>query len=493
MTLAPSRLDAGRSRSLLLLLGAALALTVLAWPFTGRVLTGQDPSWGHALHLARELGLRFGSELIYTYGPLGFLAVPSPPVGLTSSVALVVSGGIYLALIGMAIRGLRRVLPLWAAVVGAFVLARMLGSLPPYEALQVLVFLAAVEVVLGRVTLDERVVIVGAAAIAAVAVLGKLNVGVFIAAMGLVAVAAASRRASVGVAWFLGSALAIGVGLWLLLGQQLGDIPAFARSSLEIVAGYSQAMGTDRDPPTRHWIFLAFPLVVAILGWLAVLAVRDQPRRRRLALFALVAILAFAEWKTAFVRGYPGFAFATFGFAATGLVASAGRQAAILSLAVIVVAFLGSAPAAQTSPTGFFDVVSSTKNAARAARDQLVPWRIADSAAATAATLRETYALAPAILAEVTGRRTHVEPAEVGVARAHPEIVWSPLPVFQNLQAYTAGLDDLNVAVLHGPDRPERVLREYDPTRIEGRPYTVDGRFYWWDAPSTMFERLCRY
>ena len=35
-----------------------------------------DPSWQLALNHAAEYGLTFGDEVIFTYGPLGFLRVP---------------------------------------------------------------------------------------------------------------------------------------------------------------------------------------------------------------------------------------------------------------------------------------------------------------------------------------------------------------------------------------------------------------------------------
>lgn len=34
---------------------------------------GVDPSWNAGLAMAVDQGLRFGKEVVYTYGPLGFL------------------------------------------------------------------------------------------------------------------------------------------------------------------------------------------------------------------------------------------------------------------------------------------------------------------------------------------------------------------------------------------------------------------------------------
>src|SRR6188472_7525 len=38
---------------------------------------GLDPSWGAGLQMAAHDGLVFGREVVFTYGPLGFLSVPT--------------------------------------------------------------------------------------------------------------------------------------------------------------------------------------------------------------------------------------------------------------------------------------------------------------------------------------------------------------------------------------------------------------------------------
>jgi hypothetical protein len=482
-----------RTGRAILVIGLGALVTLLAWPFSRAVETGLDPSWMHALHLAAEHGLRFGADIVYTYGPLGFLSVPTPPVGITSSLALLASGLVYVGLAAASLVELRRWLPWWAAIVVAVVLARTWSSLPPFEALQVLAFILGVEIVLGRLVLDDRLVVVGAGGLSAVAALGKLNVGVFVAAMALVVVLAVVRP------WWRGLLGFVAVGglatavLWLLTGQSPPDLVAYARGAAEIVAGYSQAMGTDRDPPSRYWIFPVFGAVAITLAIHAARVARGAPRRRRVALTVLLAILLFAEWKTAFVRGYPGYAFATLAFAALPLVVGARRAIALGTLGAIVLAFLAAAPPRTTTPGAFLDGPGSVRSALGSARDSLLPWNVSASAERTREALREAYALPESVLAELEGHRTHVEPSEAAVARAYPAIAWSPLPVFQTYHAYTPALDELDAAVLRGDARPERIVREYAELADGSGPLTVDHRWYWFDAPATTLERLCRY
>src|SRR5450759_1336877 len=82
--------------------------------------------------------------------------------------------------------------------------------------------------------------------------LGKVNIGVFAAAVLLVTVVATDRSPARGLLRF---GLSAGLGLvawWLLAGQQLPDLPAFARLSVDIAAGYSEAMGGD-GVPEIYW------------------------------------------------------------------------------------------------------------------------------------------------------------------------------------------------------------------------------------------------
>ena len=140
------------------------------------------------------------------------------------------------------------------------------------------------ELVLDRVRLDDRLVIVLAGVASAVAALGKLNVGVFVAAMALITVLAVVRPWWRGLVGYLVVGAVATLALWLVLGQALPDLVAYVRGAAEIISGYSQAMGTDRDPPSRHWIFPVFVGIAALIGWLTVRGTRDAPRVRRLAL-----------------------------------------------------------------------------------------------------------------------------------------------------------------------------------------------------------------
>lgn len=63
-------------------LAAFVALAYLTLAAMPRVpfyiTTGVDAAWNYALNLIRQDGLRFGPDVTYTFGPLGYLTVPDP-------------------------------------------------------------------------------------------------------------------------------------------------------------------------------------------------------------------------------------------------------------------------------------------------------------------------------------------------------------------------------------------------------------------------------
>ncbi len=273
---------------------------------------GIDESWRAALHLTGPSGLHFGEDIVFTYGPLGFLSVPAPFFGASSILAIVATAGVYLAAAATLLVLASRLLPGWAAIAFVLVTGRaVFPFLPPFEMLQALVFVWCVEAVLAeRLRVRAEWLIVGAGIVAAVALMGKINVGVFAAGMLLVAAVALGRPWWRGAAIFAGVAAAGCLVIWLVTGQPLGALPRFVTDSIEIVRGYSEAMVVDTHP-TLRWVYAAYAIAVAILAWLGWQVTRDRPSSVRLALLALGTIIAFAEWKTAFTRNYTYYAMAT--------------------------------------------------------------------------------------------------------------------------------------------------------------------------------------
>jgi hypothetical protein len=467
---------------------------VLSWPFSLAAPIGIDQSWHAALHLIGPLGLRFGEDIVFTHGPLGFLSIPAPFYGFSSVVATLASGAVYFATAGTLLVLARRLLPLWASALVVLGVARLFPFLPPWETFQALVFVWCVEAVVGD-RLGGRLrpdwLAVSGGVLAAVGVAGKLNVGVFAAAMLVVAAVAISRPWWRGAIILVASAGLAFLVIWLATGQSLAALPAFVVGSIEIVRGYSEAMVVDTHP-TLRWVYPAYLIIVGLIGWIAWLALRERSRRELLAVGAIGAILAFAEWKTAFTRNYTYFAMVTalialFPFASR----LPGPDRRTIAAFAVALAFLASIATSRVDPIDLVDVRDSVRSVARTAA-AVLPWRQAEAVEQTRAEIREQSAIPPELLMELEGQTVHVDPWQTIVVAGYAAIRWSPLPVIQSYSAYTTALDQANAERLSGADGPARILRERVDA-ADGVPLAVDRRFVWFESPATTLEMLCRF
>ena len=220
-------------------------------------------------------------------------------------------------------------------------------------------------------------VAVAAGVAAAVLVTGKLNVGVFSGAMLLVTALAVGRPWWRGLILFAAAGAISLVAIWLVTGQSLTNLPAFAAGSIEIIRGYSEAMVVDTHPTVR-WVYAAFAILLGLLVWVAWLALRERPRRDLVVVAVLGAILAFAEWKTAFTRNFTFYAMITLLVAAypfvTRLRMPEGRTIAAFSFASL---FIVSLATTRIDPIDLVDVRGSVRSAAQTAL-AILPWRLDD-------------------------------------------------------------------------------------------------------------------
>ena len=480
-------------------------ITLLAWPVLQRPANATlDESWQIALHLAAARQLQHGVDIVFTYGPLGFLGFPIPYVGVTSTIALVAAMAVYLALITTLFIEARRVLPSWSAALVTLLVARAFVLLPPFEAFQALILVWSIEILGGTARPRAAVLPIVAGAVAGLAIFGKANIGAAVAAMAVVttfAVAPDWRRSAV--VFGLTTVAAVIAG-WVILGQEVANLPAFARGVVEIVSGYNGAMGADLMPK-RSWVYIALVgsgLYAASALWLHG---RRWPRRQAAGLAVLALVVGFALWKTALVREHTIFVLATLTIATFPVASTLGRP--VFLMGVLAVG-MGLAGASAIEPRMYLDVPTSVRSLTLEAADALVPGRSDRAVAQTRERLRSRYALEPATLEALRGHTVHVDPDLTSVVFAYPEVRWAPLPIFQAYSAYTPALDRQNLDSLRSERGPERIVRSFrgaTPTDLlrtwidrplradEVLPFTVDGRFRWFEQPEATLEMFCRY
>jgi hypothetical protein len=470
---------------------AILSIAALSWPApAGPARSGVDPSWAAGLHLAIATGVHFGSDLVWTYGPLGFLAWAWPWFGPETFLAFAFVGVIWVSVCAVIFVGARRVLPIWLAAIVTYAAARASMVLQPYEALLILVFVACAVTLLRRERpLPEWVVALGGVS-AGIGFLGKLNSGVFIGAIVLVTVVAAFRPRWRGLAILLLSAAGTVLGLWVVTGQRFADLPSYVSDSYEIIRGYSEAMGGPTSPP----FIGVYLLLVLLVAGIAAPDARRRPMAQRIGLVVIGGLMAFAFFKVTFVRWNIGYTMAALLVVLIAVGSVKVPRLVFLGVFVTVLA-VSVATARQTSPV-MTRPSTAIISLAREASVAIAPWRWAGAEERTRQQLRVRYALEPEILEALRGSTVHVDPWETAVLQAWPDLRWRPQPVFQSYSAYTPRLDDLNASVLRGADAPQRILRKIEEPQTGVNTASTDvieGRSRWFEAPLAMLETFCRY
>ena len=453
---------------------------------------GLDSSWNGGLAMAVHDGLRWGSEIVFTYGPLGFMNGQGVWFSDLGAIGLLYICGLFVAFCVTLVWALRRALPAWAAVPIAFAIVTVLPLVEESIVLAALLALGALASERSRRVVNT--LLVGGATFAAVEVLIKFSAGPVIAAFFLFALIGLRARPWQ-VAAYLALLAAEVLALWLITGQSLGEIPEFLRSTYEIVSGFSAAMITTTDVPAWQVTAATAAAAVTAIG-LVLASTRGSYRdsRARWAGMALMALAAFTVFKEGVVRTDAGHLSLFFSTSCVLWIAipwaSARWYWLLAGIAAIVAVGWPVRPEGQTNNT---DVVANVKHAWEQVQNLTSPARRQELIEAGREGMIGIYQLEPAALAALRGHTVTVEPWEIGAAWAY-DLDWKPLPVFQNYSAYTSRLDQINSAALAAPDGPERILREnvgvvYPefPTR------SIDSRFPGWDPPQQARTALCHF
>lgn len=491
-TTRPEQCRAGRWTAPLLL---TLAIFVLSLPgLSYRPIGGLDASYRAAIHMALDRGVRFGGQIVYTFGPLGFLGSPTAYDPVTYAIAVVVALVLQLALVGAIVVLLLRLfgarpLGLVLTALAAYPVARLAGALLRQlaipEMLTLLLVLACLELLRRGRSSTQAGLLAGVAALGAAGLLVKFNSGVVpLAAVGVTAVALptvgpALRTVAARLAAVAAGAGAGLLGLWLVAGQRLGDLLPFVRGSLAISAGHVEAMAID--DAGREWEYVAAAVLLTLLAVVAVSSTWTSPRLVRVGMLLVLAGYTAALFRHGFVRHDAGHAplffvpmvVLTLPWLPAGVRVLNGAVTAVA--AGMALAVLGGMPLTP-EPAKIREVSDAVA--------AIAPARHAVLVAAAREQLRGEYALSGQTLELLRGHTVHVEPWETALLWAYPELRWGPVPVFQAIVAYTAGLDDRNAELLASAQAPEFILAQVA---------TLDGHHPMFESPAHMLALVCHY
>jgi hypothetical protein len=258
--------------------------------------SGLDPSWRMALGYFFDRGLQFGKDVVFTYGPLGFIMSKTfSGIQFWSLIA----GQLTLAIIsatviirqGSRLTGSPRLL-----YFGFFLL---FGT--SYEdALHMLVI-----AILGFELLRESgrgrfylTALIGAVlAFYAQIKFTDFMLGTFVVLLAC-AYSLGLKRLREG-ACLLAAYVAAYLAIWLLCGQQLANLPAYFQASWSISQGYQWAMGFP-SPISPLWKGLV--ILAGLVAYAAAHLKLNPDKPRAVANVALLLAFIYLNWKHGFVR-----------------------------------------------------------------------------------------------------------------------------------------------------------------------------------------------
>lgn len=292
------------------LLTTMISLAIVRLP-TGLASGGLDSSWGSVLRYAHDHGLAFGSDVVFTYGPLGHAAAGGYSGGshrFSAAAGMAITFFFTLPIVLVA-----RHLP-WRQATGLLLLV---GALPLMRACGLDGFVQAALCCWGILafTADTRPprsprslagVCLGLSVF--VALVGLAKFSWLVAGMATVAAVAADLllrgHAAAAIALVSGTG-ALWIAGWVALGQPLANLPGFVAGSLEIASGYAKSMGTRG--PTDMFILALLAVAscaagVVVRGRATILPGDGPPAARRWLLVLWMLGMLFIGWKHGMTR-----------------------------------------------------------------------------------------------------------------------------------------------------------------------------------------------
>ena len=245
----------------------SLVLAAIAWPGRVSVLppqAGLDNSWHAALAMAAHQQLPFGTRIVFTFGPLGFLNGPALYYANTAILAFIFRFGVAAATYAVLLSATRRYVRLVVAVPVAYVAGfALIGLIPTDEAALGIAFALCVDR-LSRAAGDSEGEWTWTAlgALAGLFALEKLSIGLGIAVLCAIAIWCVPGRRRRALTLTAVPALSVFVVGWFATGNRVGNLVAYARRVLPDGFGLhgdgvrpdarpSQRVGARRDRSDR--------------------------------------------------------------------------------------------------------------------------------------------------------------------------------------------------------------------------------------------------
>ncbi len=447
---------------------------------------GLDNSWKIGLNMARISGLQFGKDIVFTFGPLGFMYLPIFCEFHTWFISAIFNLFVHFLLIQTIVFIMKKFSAgLWDYVLtGIALLLALFITSTEYKLLFSLTILLYFSIV--NQSHSKRLLMLCVFVSFLMAVVSLIKFTAMLVSGGILMfmiVFYVYKKQIIPLCCMLFAYTGSILILLVITGQKITNFPAYLLNSYEIAQGYNSAMyisGPIRDVCVGLCAvgLLIFLLVNSIL--------RSKPG---LTYFILINTgFVFVSFKYGFIRHdahvYCFFANMLLVFCCMWITNKNQITLPLNYLSIIIICVLIGFTLHKNPRLIIPDFAGKLKMIGSAAS------LVTDDAAGKAQILendkeklRNAYLLNNETIKYIGNKTVDIMPWEISLLFAY-DMKWTPRPVFQCYSAYTDKLDMLNSKYFESADAPEILLYVLSP---------LDNRYPVFDSPATFRTILINY
>jgi hypothetical protein len=470
LTITSDKLLQGRT----FLLTAFLLFIAAPYSFYYDPGVGLDPGWMYAINMAVQKRISFGDDFLFTYGPLGFLAVRLP-VLLPRSLYLLFD--LYVLLnIGYVFYTILKKNNEITTFVFIFLVLVLMQDFRDHDIVMVLTWLLLF--MLAHYYQERKnLVLYNGAFLSIIITFIKLNMGIiglFIFLLYLVFLLISKTHTLKYLAYF-----ALGYCIVLTLACFLLNVNFFAYvvGSLHIINGYNDAMYAELPNPLSNSVFLsAVFLATLFIGFLLYYTRTIIHNTFYLFISTVVLLMIYVQFKQGFVRLHAESYFQYFTpYLALLFLFTAGEIKRTMRSVLLASLFVCYITQGNGSLLFSHSLVRDRMTNIKTYFTQFISYNDVPP-------VKEEQKMPKPLLEEIKGS-VDIIPYDIA-SLYYNHLSYNPRPVIQTYTAYDAYLDEKNAKKYNSTDAPENLLIQY---------HAIDNRYPLFDETKTKLAILRNY
>jgi hypothetical protein len=452
--------------------------------------SGLDSSWFVGLHLAFLENFQFGKDIIFTFGPLGFLWVPmlmDYHLWVLSLIITLITHFLFIACLYYFLEKTFGKFNYYFIVL----IPILIFSIPyynEYKFLMIASLMLYLTLTDSTMSKENPFVFAFIGLLLSVATLIKFTA--FFMSISLIVTfflccIFMKKEAKLGF-YLLASYLIFLIFIWIIAGQNIFNLVSYFYSGIEISNGYVDAMGL----PGPIWqVFLG---ITSLCIFLITIIFSARESKKNIFVFLLLNIgILLVAFKHGFVRqdGHQVFFFqiCILLFLLLSVLVSSyasDRKLKYLNYVNIILIISLLFSMFSIAPWMLNDNIGM-KHQAYVLSGKMIenPELFKEQAIRQKVKVSKDYPLESDTIKSLENKTVDIFPWDISLAWAY-DLKWSPRPIFQSYSAYTPYLDNKNSLHFNNMRAPDKILY---------RVTSIDGRYPIFEEPSTFRNILLNY